>query len=327
MRGRILVTSSSFGSAIGKEHALKLFAERGYAAEYTPVGELHNLLGDFDAVLVGTEVINGQLLDKLDREAKLRVVVKYGVGVDNIDLTSCTRRGILVGSLPTVNTVAVAEFALALILSSSRLIPTYASTVKAGKWERPVGRAVWGKTLGIIGTGAIGKTLARICVGLNMRVLGFDIEPNDEFTRTCGGQYVPLEVLLRESDFVSIHVPLTPSTRRLIGARELSLMKPTAILVNVSRGGIVDEKALHGAIAEGKLAGAALDVFEKEPPNCFELVQDSRVIATPHVAAYTLETLSRMDVEAVETVCSLLEGRDLRRALNPEALASRCDAG
>lgn len=320
MTCRLLITSSSFGAATGRDRLARRLAEEGWAVEFGREICHDERLADFEAMIVGTDPVDEPLLD---RARKLKVLVKYGVGFDNVDVEACTRRGILVGALPNVNRVAVAEFALALILSSARLVPRYAASVKAGEWNRPVGRSVCGKTLGIIGTGAIGRTLAGLCRGLNMRILGYDLVPTAAFVEECGGTYVSLDELLRESDFVSIHVPRTPETEGLLGKEQLALMKPGAFLINVSRGGIVDQAALADAILSRRLAGAALDVFDREPPELEPWLLDPAVIPTPHVAAYTEETLRAMDEEALATVRGLLGGDDLERAVNPDAVRHR----
>jgi len=280
-------------------------------------------LPGYQAVIVGTGKVDEGFLRRLP---DLRAVVKFGVGIDNIDVAECTRRGILVGRLPGVNTEAVAEFALALIMASARLIPEYDAVVKSGRWERAVGYDVHGKTLGVIGTGAIGRALARFCSGLDMEIIGYDVMRSPEFEASCRGRYVDLDYLLTAADFVSIHVPLAAGTRGLIGSRELRMMKRTAFIINASRGGIVDEAALLEALNEKQIAGAALDVFEHEPPVGSELALHPRVIAAPHVAAYTYDTLEAMRHAAVKVAADLATETDLSHAVNPEAARQSHDS-
>lgn len=315
---RILVASHSFqaGGSRGEEKPAWTTTE-GYEISFcSAMSAAAESLPGYQAVIVGTDKVDGGFLRRLP---DLRAVVKFGVGIDNIGVAECTRRGILVGRLPGgVNTEAVAEFALALIMASARLIPEYDAVVKSGRWERAVGYDVHGKTLGVIGTGAIGRALARFCSGLGMGIIGYDVMRSPEFEASCGGRYVDLDCLLATADFVSVHVPLTAGTRGLVGARELRMMKHTAFVINTSRGGIVDEAALLEALNEKQIAGAALDVFDHEPPVGNELALHPRVIAAPHVAAYTYDTLEAMRHAAVRIAVDLAIGVDLSHAVNPE---------
>jgi D-3-phosphoglycerate dehydrogenase len=318
---RILVLSKSFGAGQGRrEKALQKIREAGHEVSAARIDEIPTTCDGFDAAIVGTDKIGGAFLEKVPGIAS---VVKFGVGVDNIDISECTKRGVLVGRLPGLNTEAVAEFALAMILSCARMIPRYDASMKARSWERTIGYPIHGRTLGIIGTGAIGRTLARFCSGLNMRILGYDSFPSAEFVQECGGCYVPLEDLLRTADFVSVHVPLTDGTRGMIRAPQLDLMKPTAFLINTARGGIVDERDLLDALERGSIAGAGLDVFEHEPPDFDGLVGHPRVVASPHVGAYTLDTLEAMEDCAIRTAVNLIQGVEITSAVNPEALEYR----
>jgi len=318
MKLRILVTSHSFQAGISRsEEELHWTTSEGYEVSFhsASLSSAEPLPG-YQAVITGTDRIDERFLSRFP---DLRAVVKFGVGIDNIDVTECTKRGVLVGRLPGVNTEAVAEFALALIMASARLIPEYDAVIKSGRWERAVGYDVHGKTLGVVGTGAIGRTLARFCSGLDMEIIGYDVMQSPEFEASCRGRYACLDDLLTAADFVSIHVPLTVGTRGLIGARELSMMKPTAFVINASRGGIVDEAALLEALNEKRIAGAALDVFDHEPPVGSELALHPRVIAAPHVAAYTYDTLEAMRRAACKVAAELATGADLSHAVNPEA--------
>jgi len=276
------------------------------------------------------------LTDKIDREVieaasdRLRVISQVAVGYDNIDVEAATEKGIYVTNTPGVLTDTTADFAFALLMAAARRIVEADRYVRGGKWKIPwglmmfLGQDVWGKTLGIIGLGRIGSAVARRAKGMNMRVLYYDIYRNEAMERELGVEYVDLETLLRESDFVSIHVPLTPSTRHLIDESKLRLMKKTAVLVNTSRGPVVDEKALYKALKEGWIWAAALDVWEKEPtdPDNPLLTLDN-VIATPHIASASYETRTKMAVMAVENLIAALEGKVPPNIVNKEALSIR----
>ena len=205
--------------------------------------------------------------EAFERAKRLRAVVRAGVGVDNIDLEAATRAGVLVMNTPQGNTVAAAEHAVALLMALARRIPQAHAALKAGRWERKrwIGVGLAGKTLGVIGLGKVGREVARRGVGLQMRVLGYDPFVTEELARSLEIEVAPLEEVVRESDFLSVHVPLTEQTRGLIDERRLGLMKPGAYVINTARGGVIDEAALCAALERGALGGAALDVFTEEP--------------------------------------------------------------
>lgn len=222
---------------------------------------------------------------------KLKIVARAGVGIDNIDVKAAEERGIKVVYAPEASKTAVAELVIGLMLCWARKIPQAYKELKEGRWEREkfMGTELKGKTLGVVGVGRIGGEVALKALALGMRVLGYDLVRREEMEK-AGVEYVDLPTLLREADFVSVHVPLTTQTEKMIGEKELSLMKPTAVLINTSRGKIVDEKALVKALKEKKIAGACLDVFEEEPTRNFELLSLEQVIPTPHLGASTIES-------------------------------------
>lgn len=222
---------------------------------------------------------------------KLKIVARAGVGIDNIDVKAAEEKGIKVIYAPEASKTAVAELVMGLMLCWARKIPQAYRELKEGRWEKEkfVGTELKGKTLGVIGVGRIGGEVAFKALAFGMRVLGYDLVRREEVGEK-GVVYVDLPTLLRESDFVTIHVPLTPETEKMIGERELSLMKPTAVLINTSRGKIVDEDALVRALREGKIAGACLDVFREEPTKNLELLSLEQVIPTPHIGASTVES-------------------------------------
>jgi D-3-phosphoglycerate dehydrogenase len=246
--------------------------------------------------IADVEVLVVRSATKVTREVieagkKLKIVARAGVGLDNIDREAAKERGIKVLNAPESVSVAVAELTLGMMLSWCRKIPAADTSMKEGKWEKSkfMGSELRGKTLGIVGTGRIGLEVAKRALAFGMRLLGYDIVQNAEFL-ALGGKYVDLETLLRNSDFVSLHVPLTDQTKNLIGERELRMMKPTAVLINTSRGAVVEEGALVRALHEGWIAGACLDVYWKEPLGEHPLCKLPNVILTPHLGASTEES-------------------------------------
>lgn len=247
----------------------------------------------------------------LEAGRRLKVVGRAGTGVDNIDLDAATKQGIFVVNAPTGNSNAVAEHTIALMLALARRIYPAVDSLKQGRWEKSSlqGHEVLGKTLGLIGLGRIGSLVASKAKGLDMRVIAHDPYASPERAASSGVELVSLETLLAEADFVSVHTPLTPQTKGLVDADKLTLLKPTAYVINCARGGIVDETALEAALREGRLAGAALDVFEQEPATHHPLVGLPNVIATPHVGASTNEAQENVAIDVALSVKDVLEGR------------------
>ncbi|GAW91945.1 phosphoglycerate dehydrogenase [Calderihabitans maritimus] len=267
--------------------------------------ELVDRIKGVDALIVGVDPVTEKVIEAAD---KLRIICKHGVGVDNIDLKAAARRGIMVTNAPDSNYISVADLTFGLLLAAARQIPHADIITKNGKWDRVVGREVWKKTLGIIGTGRIGLAVARRAQGFEMKILAYDKFPNNRAAQEIGFTYVSLEKLLSESDFVSLHVPLTEETRHLINEKTIDLMKPEAILINTARGELVDEKALYLALKEGRLAGAALDAYAEEPPSNNMLLSLSQVVTTPHIGAYTYEANHRMGCTAAESIVKFFAG-------------------
>ncbi|MDD2671415.1 MAG: D-glycerate dehydrogenase [Syntrophales bacterium] len=270
-----------------------------------------------------TDGVDGKMMAAAPR---LKMIANMAVGFNNIDLKAATARGIPVSNTPGVLTDATAELAFALLLAAARRIPEMDRKTRAGefRWWAPMlflGREVSGKTLGIIGLGRIGKAVARRARGFDMRVLYCNparLDPAEE--RALRVEYADLRSLLREADFVSLHVPLTEATKHLIGAEELALMKPTSYLINTSRGPVVDEKALVQALRGRKIEGAGLDVYENEPALAPGLAELENVTLLPHVGSGTLETRVRMASLAVENLLAGLNGESPPNILNPEVL-------
>ncbi|MBI4219562.1 MAG: glycerate dehydrogenase [Chloroflexi bacterium] len=240
----------------------------------------------------------------------LKHLALWGTGTDNVDLFTARRLGIAVTNTPNTATVSVAEHALALTLSLAHRIPELNSRVRAGEWPRGLLTQLAGKTMGLIGTGAVGARMAQISRAIGMRVFGWTLHPSEERATALGLRYVDLETLLKESDVISLHIRLSNQTRRMIGAQELELMKPTALFINTSRGALVDEDALYNAMLSGTIAGAGLDTFLEEPLDPKHPLRDlPNVIFSPHTAGTTAEALAIGLDMAVDNVLHFLAGR------------------
>ena len=282
--------------------------------------ELTAAVPGFDALVVRSATrVTARVIEAAD---VLRVIGRAGVGVDNIDVDAATRHGVLVVNAPRGNIAAAAEHTIALLLAAARWVPQADASVRRGEWQRSryTGIEIRGKTLGVIGLGNIGTEVAKRAQGLEMEVLAFDRAVPAERAEQHNVALVALDQLLQASDFVSLHVPLVEATRGLIGGRELALMKPRARLVNAARGGIVDERALFEALRSGRLACAASDVFEHEPPGESPLLTLPNFIATPHIAASTEEAQTSVAFDVAEEVCAVLAGELPRHTVNAPAL-------
>jgi glyoxylate reductase len=272
-----------------------------------------------------TERIDAQLLD---HAPSLRVVAEYGVGYDNIDVEACTRRRVVVCNTPGVLAETTADLTWSLILGVSRRIGEAIDYVKRGDWQgwSPnvlLGADIHHRTLGIVGLGSIGWQVARRAVGFDMRVLYFSAHSHPDLEAQAPIERVNLETLLRESDFVSIHAALTPATRHLIGRAQFELMKPTAYLINVARGGLVDQPALYAACRDGQIAGAALDVTDPEPMAVTDPLLDlPNVIVVPHIGSSSIATRIRMGTLASENIVAVLSGKPAPSAVNTPAETS-----
>jgi glyoxylate reductase len=272
------------------------------------------------------------LTDRVDPEVLaagkggMKIVANVAVGFDNIDVPAATDAGIMVTNTPGVLTETTADFAWTLLMASARRLVEADKFLRAGKFHgwgimMLLGEDVYGKTLGIVGFGRIGHAMARRAAGFGMRILYFDPWVEDEeMGRTLGAHKVDLDTLLRESDFVSIHTPLTPETHHLIGAEELRRMKSTAVVVNTSRGPVVDEAALADALRSGEIHAAGIDVYEREPEVHPGLLHLDNVVLAPHIASASNDTRSRMATMAAENVIAALDGKRPPQILNPEVL-------
>ncbi|NEQ30384.1 MAG: phosphoglycerate dehydrogenase [Leptolyngbya sp. SIO4C5] len=282
-----------------------------------PPEELIKIIPNYDALMVrsGTRVTQ----DVIEAGKQLKIIGRAGVGVDNIDVPAATRRGIVVVNSPEGNTIAAAEHALAMMLSLSRYIPAADQSVKGGNWDRKrfLGVEVYKKTLGVVGLGKIGSHVATVARALGMKLLAYDPFISSERAEQIGCRLVDLDLLLREADYITLHLPKTPETTHLINAETLATMKPTARIVNCARGGIIDEEALAAAIKSGQIAGAALDVYEAEPLGESSLREiDMAAILTPHLGASTEEAQVNVAIDVAEQIRDVLLGLPARSAVN-----------
>jgi D-3-phosphoglycerate dehydrogenase len=295
------------------DSAKRVLDARGVAYDDKPgmsPDELAACIGEYDAILIRSATKLTR--DVLAQAARLRAIGRAGVGVDNVDVEAATERGILVMNTPEGNTVSTAEHTFSLLLALSRNIAQAAASVRGGEWKKSAfaGVEVRGKTLGIIGLGRIGKQVARFAQGFQMKVIGFDPFITREKAEQLGIELVELDELFGRSDYISVHTPLTNETRNMISAAAIEKMRPGVRILNCARGGVVDEEALAAAIENGRVAGAALDVFATEPPAGSRLLALSNVVATPHLGASTAEAQEQVAVDAAAQVADfLLDGR------------------
>lgn len=278
-----------------------------------------------DAVLVVSASITEEICQAA--KGKCKIFANYGVGYNNIDVDAATKHGIFVSNTPDVLTDAAADHTFALLISTARRIVECDKFVRSGQkgWGpmNMIGAQVSGKTIGIIGGGRIGKATAQRAKGFNMNIIYTDIQASREFETATGGKFVDKDTLLSQSDFVSIHLPFLPSTKHFISTDELKLMKKTAILINGSRGPVVDEKALVEALRDGIIGGAGLDVFEWEPELAPGLTELSNVVLTPHVATSTMDTRIAMGELCTQNIFAAIDGKMPPTCLNPEAKDKR----
>ncbi|MGI6398929.1 MAG: 2-hydroxyacid dehydrogenase [Bacillota bacterium] len=298
-------------------------------------------LNPYDRVMTKDELIEG-IRDKegilclltdtitaevMDAAVHLKVISNYAVGFDNVDVKAATGRGIVVTNTPGVLTETSADLTWALLMATARRIVEADAFMRNGKYTgwgpmMLLGGDVYGKTLGLVGMGRIGCAVARRAAGFNMRVLYYDVNRlSEDEEKALNLEYSGFDELLKEADFVSLHVPLLPSTRHLVGARELSLMKPTSYLINTSRGPVVDEKALVEALRSGKIAGAGLDVYENEPEMAPGLPELENVVLLPHIASASVETRTKMGIMAAQNLIAGLRGELPPNCVNPEVVS------
>ena len=296
MTVKILVSDKIFDEGIG------LLEEKGYQVTKAwdmPKAELLKIIGDYDVLIVRSATkVKGELLDNAK---KLRLIGRAGEGLDNIDFERAKTLGIALVNTPHVSYMSVAELTIGHMLALARNLVQGTTSLREGQWEKEklIGHELNGKNLGVIGCGYIGKTVERLAMALGMNVLPVEECVYDRF--------VPLGEMLPQADFITIHVPLTPHTHHMISTKEFNLMKTGVMLIDCSRGGVVDQEALYQALVSGKVAGAALDVFEEEPPKNSKLLTLPNVIATPHMGAQTYEAQLKASIQIAKAVIETLE--------------------
>ena len=296
MTFKILISDKIF------EGGIRLLEEKGYQVTRgwdIPKNELPKIICDYDVLIVRSATkVKGELIDNAK---KLKVIGRAGEGLDNVDFERVNSMGIVLVNTPHVSYMSVAELTIGYLIALARNIVQGTESLREGKWEKEklMGTEVNGKTLGVIGCGYIGKTVERLSIALGMRVLPVEECVYDRF--------IPLAEMLPRADFITIHVPLTPHTRHMISTKEFSLMKEGVMLIDCSRGGVVDQEALYQALFSGKVKGAAIDVFEEEPPKNSKLLALNNVIATPHMGAQTYEAQLKASIQIATTVIEALE--------------------
>tara|TARA_B110000196_G_scaffold170216_1_gene146194 strand:- start:371 stop:2029 length:1659 start_codon:yes stop_codon:yes gene_type:complete len=288
--------------------------------------ELLAIIADYEGLVVRSETKVTK--EVIEAAKKLQVVGRAGIGVDNIDLEAATAAGIAVVNAPTGNTVAAAEHTMALMLALSRNVPAAHQSLKAGEWKRSafMGVEVRAKTLGVCGLGRVGSEVARRAQSFDMKLIGYDPFVAPDYAKRMGIELVSLEELLAQSDFITLHTPLTDGTRHMISDDQVKLLKPGARLINVARGELVDEQAILNGLESGQLGGVALDVFAQEPPQNTELVGHPKVVVTPHLGASTEEAQREVAIEASEQVLTVLRGEPARNTVNAPFVAPEVHA-
>ncbi|MEH7483276.1 phosphoglycerate dehydrogenase [Neobacillus drentensis] len=302
---KVVSTSPSFAKY--SNEPIEYLQKHGLELVHLPADlsedELIKNLKDADAAIVAFSEINSRVLEQAPA---LKIVCKHGVGVDNIDLDAAREKNVWVTNVTNANMHAVADFSFGLMLSLARQIPQTDYLTKQGQWPRVFGTDVFGKTVGIIGLGAIGREVARRAKGFGMDILAYDPFPNREYAEQNNIKLVELDELFKSSDFITLHLPLTEQTNGLVGKRQFEMMKNSAFLVNASRGGIVVEADLYNALKNGEIAGAALDVFVEEPLEKHPLFELPNFIAMPHIAGYTDGAVNALGMTCVKNIVDVL---------------------
>lgn len=308
---KVLVTARSFGAV--NDEAYKLLEENDCevkkltAADGPILDQLKQELPDADAVIAGLEDYDAALIGL---GKKLKVISRYGVGYDKVDVAAAKEQGVAVTITPGANGDSVADMAIALMLDCARNVTTMDVHMKAKDQIRPQGVEMWEKTLGVVGAGRIGKGVARRGMGFRMKILCYDQYQDEAFAKECNAEYVDFETLIRESDFITIHSPLTPETENMISTEQFQMMKKDAVIVNTARGGIIDEDALYQALTSGEIRGAGLDATVMEPPYESPLCTLPNCILTPHAGAATKEASIKMSNMAAQNVVAVLKGQE-----------------
>ncbi len=313
MSTRILISDP-----LSEEGIKILGSERSFKVDVRPKlppPELKKIIKDYDAILIrsGTK-LTGDIIEA----SRLKVIGRAGVGLDNVDINAATKKGIIVVNAPAGNTISTAEHTMSLMMALSRKIPQADKSLKGGEWNRKkfMGSELYGKTLGIVGLGRIGIEVAGRAGSFKMNIIAYDPYLPEDKAKRLKIELVEFEELLKRSDYITVHTPITDRTKHMLGKKEFKMMKHGAHIINAARGGIVDEGALYKALESGKIAGAALDVFEKEPPAGSPLLKLDSVIVTPHLGASTEEAQVNVAIDVAETIRDVLLNKGVRNAVN-----------
>ena len=308
---KILVTPTSF-KPDSESPAMKKLKSFAGSLVFNPVGkplsedELIPLLEGCEGCIAGLDYYTARVLESAK---SLKVISRYGVGVDRVDIEAAKAKNIVVCNTPGANTQAVADLAFALLLSAARKVPILDRKTREGLWPRSNGTELYGKTIGIMGLGAIGRAVARRATGFSMKIVAYDPFMNNEYAEANGIVPADFDTVIREADFLSLHLPLTDETRHIISADVMRAMKKGAIIVNTARGGLIDEDAAYKLLASGHLGGMGLDVYEEEPPQKSPLFELENVVLTPHTSAHTAEATEAMADMSVQNLIDLLSGK------------------
>jgi D-3-phosphoglycerate dehydrogenase len=312
------------------EKGLEILRQAGFTVDVKtglPEDEIIKIIGDYDAQIVRSETkVTAKIMDAAK---KLKIIARAGVGVDNIDTEAATKRGLIVVNSPEGNTIAAAEHSIAMLLAMARNIPMAYASLKDKKWERSkfTGVEVYSKVLGVVGLGKIGSRVAHYGVGMGMKVIGYDPFVNEDYAKKLGITLASLDEIYKQADFISLHIPKTAETANLINKDTIKKMKDGVRIVNCARGGIVNEQDLYDAVESGKVAGAAVDVFSKEPAEMTNpILQSGKIVYTPHLGASTEEAQVNVAIDVAEQIVDVLNGGQARSAVNipslkPEKLA------
>ncbi len=292
-----------------------------YLSDFSAENQIKEMKG-FDGVIIGSEPFSAEILEGLHDH--LKAVIRFGVGYDAVDLDAATRSGIPVANTPGTNSVSVAEHALTLMLTLQKKVVENCSNLRKGEWIELIGKELSGKTVALFGFGSIAKILAGFLKGFSCRVIAYNRRLNSEKAREFGVEYCEIDTLFSEADVVSLHIPFTPATDKIVGEKFLGRMKNSAFLINTSRGGVVDEDALISVLQENRIAGAGLDVFSEEPiaPD-HPFTKLENVVMTPHVAASTYESSVRTYRMAIDSVLDFMKGKTRDNLLNPDYVKHR----
>lgn len=314
---KVLITSRSFGK--NSNLAAKYLEDNDCELHYAPKGqlksqELASIVKGYDALIIGIDEVSREVIEASDN---LKVICMHGTGIDHIDVQAASEYGIYVANAPGANRNAVAELTIGLMIAAARNLYLVDNSVRKQTWVREIGFELSGKTIGIVGLGHIGKRVIELLSGFNANILVFSKRIDEEYALKTGVKFVEFDELVKNSDVISLHVPLNKETVGMIQEEQLNMMKRNAILINTSRGGLIDEKALYKALKEKRIAAAALDVFVNEPLESTSLLRElDNIILTPHVGASTFDTADHVDLINAQSTVSVLKKQELYCIVN-----------